>query len=207
MKKSDAELMALVARGDPDAGEELYLRYRKPLLLFFSKLLRHDRSSLEDFVQETFFRLLRGAHNYDPRGKFTTYLFTIARNLFLDLQRKKARRPLSLSLEHAEEVSGDAIEGSLRDKAQSPSDEVWCGEIGEIIKEGLSRLSEAHRMTVILSEYAGLSYLEIAETMGVPVGTVSSRKTIAFRKLREILGRKLDLVDAKEKHRLDTGKE
>jgi len=179
---TDEELMSFVKNQDVSAFEELFGRYERRVFAFFYRLIWNAEEA-RDCTQETFLRLWRGRAMYAPTGKFSTYIFQIAKNHFLHEHQKRKSR---ISLKQAsDDGSQEHHEGqALPDSAFS---QAMAHEIGSAISKAVRSLSEAHRLVYVLSEEQRLSYKEIAEILDCPVGTVSSRKVEAVRKLRRLL--------------------
>jgi len=179
---TDEELMSFVRNQDVSAFEELFHRYGQRVFAFFYRLVRNAEQA-RDYTQETFLRLWRGRERYAQKGRFSTYIFQIAKNHFLHEHQKRKHR---IAFEHA---SADNPQGALetansRDNAYK---EAVANEIQSAISKAVTSLPEIHRLVYVLSEEQRLSYKEIAEILGCPVGTVSSRKVEAVRKLRKLL--------------------
>jgi RNA polymerase sigma-70 factor (ECF subfamily) len=152
------------------------------LFAFFYRLLP-DIEQAKDCSQETFLRLWRDRARYFPKGNFATYLFRVAKNHFLDRCRQQKSRI------NLQSISTDCSQlGSQKtDLPDDPFNMTLEHEIESAISSAIARLSETHRLVYVLSEVQHLSYREIAEVLGCPVGTVSSRKVEALKKLRELL--------------------
>jgi RNA polymerase sigma-70 factor (ECF subfamily) len=167
----DAELLAAVAAGDRDWPlRELYRRYAGRIYGLGVHLLG-DRSLAEDLVQETFVRLWRNADRYDPaRGSPGSFVFTIARHLAVDLWRRQPSR--------AVEPSG---------AAPPPEEQVdrLVARLG--VRDAMSSLSDAHRQVLELSYSGQLTQREIADKLGIPLGTVKTRSYHALRSLKAAL--------------------
>jgi len=179
---SDEELMSLAADNDIRAFEELFRRYNRRLFAFFYRLLP-DIEQAKDCSQETFLRLWRDRTRYARKGSFSTYLFRIAKNHFVDRYRQKKSRI------NLQPISSDCSQTcSEKPGLQSePFNMTVEHEIESVISSAVARLSETHRIVYVLSEEQRMSYREIAEILGCPVGTISSRKVEALKKLRELL--------------------
>jgi len=179
---TDEELMNSVGNQNVSAFEELFGRYERRVFTFFYRLMANAEEA-RDCTQETFLRLWKGRAGYTPRGKFSTYIFQIAKNHFLNENQKRKSR---ITLRHFEGKNppGRAEEQTL---TESGFHRAVAGEIGLAIGEALASLPEIHRLVYVLSEEQQLSYKEIANVLGCPVGTVSSRKVEAIRKLRKLL--------------------
>ena len=182
---SDAELMLAFAGGDSGAFDELVSRHQSGLVNFFFRMV-WDRDIAEDLAQEVFIRVYSHRENYEPRAKFTTYLYRIAKNCAVDHLRKAKKHNRVLSLD-AETESGHSLYDELLQKGDSPSERARKEEFTEAIIEAIESLPEDHRMCFILSEVQGMKYAEISEALDVPVGTVKSRMHNATKKLREKL--------------------
>jgi len=198
---SDEELMTLVKEQDISAFEELLGRYERRVFAFFYRLLWNTEDA-RDCTQETFLRLWRGRAMYAPTGKFTTYMFQIAKNHFLHEREKKKHR---ITLKHC---STDELPGSAENLilADSASEQAVANELGTAISKAVAGLPEPHRLVYVLSEGQTLSYKEIADVLGCPVGTVSSRKVEAVRKLRKLLEPLRDECLGKEPHNREKSK-
>jgi RNA polymerase sigma-70 factor (ECF subfamily) len=167
---TDDQLVMQYLEGRMSAFDELYDRYSRRLLSF----LNTEVGSVwaEDLLQETFSRLLTSLDRYRPSGKFSAYVYQIARNLARDRQRRVYRDlPISdLETHHPDLV--DHIEYRL--------DTAW-------VRNALKNLSTEQREVVLLREYAGLSFKEIANLIERPVGTVLSQMHRALKSLRSHL--------------------
>jgi RNA polymerase sigma-70 factor (ECF subfamily) len=179
---TDEELMGLAQRQDVSAFEELFRRYEQRIFVFFWRLSA-DRQAAEDGTQETFLRLWRARLRYEPTGRFSTYLFQIAKNHFLHERQKQGRRRDSQRgtamnpFEAAEEpAASDRVDGPM-----------LAGELQTAVTHAIARLPEALRLVYVLTEQEGMSYQQAAEVLDCPVGTVGSRKVEAVRRLRALL--------------------
>jgi RNA polymerase sigma-70 factor (ECF subfamily) len=157
-----------------DAFVVLVRRHQKSLLNFFRRMGARSHE-VEDMAQETFLRVFNYRDRYEPTGKFTNFLFVLARHVWADAGRRAQRRPEVLS-ETLDEGPAPDERGVTRAEARLDVD------------AALARLSEKLRAVVVLSVYQGLEYSRIAEVLEIPVGTVKSRMHLAMRQLREALG-------------------
>jgi len=191
---TDEELMNSVGNQDISAFEELFGRYERRVFGFFYHMAPNIEEA-RDCTQETFLRLWKGRAGYTPTGRFSTYIFQIAKNHFLHEHQKRKSR---ITLRH---FDGDNTPGCLQE--QTPSENGYhravAHEIGLTIGEAVASLPEIHRMVYILSEEQKLSYKQIADILDCPVGTVSSRKVEAVRKLRKLLEPLRDEVLGKDR--------
>lgn len=171
----DALLMLAAARGDDAAFEKIVLRHQKPLLNFFRRSGVY--TDAEDLVQQTFVRLYRYRARYSPKAKFTTFLYLAARQVRIDEVRRRIRQK-----ELRDKIVAD---GGSREPVST--DAPYDG-VSDDLQAALARLSDAHREVVVLGVLQELPYSEVAEILGVPVGTVKSRMFHALRELRGIFG-------------------
>ncbi|MDG1224621.1 MAG: sigma-70 family RNA polymerase sigma factor [Candidatus Marinimicrobia bacterium] len=167
---TDEKLMSLFQGGDENAYIVLVNRYKDKLINFIYHYLK-DSESAEDVVQETMIKLYQKKHYYKEIAKFSTWLYTIAKNLANTELRKRKNRKITL-LSH---FSND-------DKTyEIPSDDLEIGQqvqtdvVNEIIKNAVNQLSEKFKTVIILRDIQEISYEEISEIIGIPIGTVKSR--------------------------------
>ena len=179
---TDEELMGLVQKQDISAFEELFRRYEQRIFAFFWRLSA-NRQEAEDGTQETFLRLWKARVRYEPAGKFSTYLFQIAKNHFLHEREKQGRR-MDSQQPSAKNPAGTPSEPVSSDRVDSP---MLIRELQAAVNEAMARLPETLRLVYVLSEQEGMSYKQVAEVLDCPVGTVSSRKVEAVRRLRDLL--------------------
>jgi RNA polymerase sigma-70 factor (ECF subfamily) len=169
---SDEALMQRVQRGDDDAFEALFSRYRSRLYGFL--LRRVGDSVADDLFQETWLRVVRSRDRFDPRRRFSTWLFQIANNLARDRGRRLAVR--------------SKARGELVDRAQraepSPHRAAKPQEDRIDVAKRIEALPERQREVLLLRYYQQMSEREIAEVVGIPQGTVKSRLHTAIRTLR-----------------------
>lgn len=185
--EEDLALMAKVARGDENAFAKIVGKHQHAVLGTVAKMTNQS-SDTEDIAQQVFIRLWKSAERYKPTAKFTTFLFTITRNLVFNATRKKSGK---------NEYSFDALEGkwsqSIEDKSSEsrPDKSVEQTELRKIIDQAISSLPEKQRLAVILRRYERMPYEEIAETLGISVPAVKSQLFRARTALRDSLGRYL----------------
>lgn len=182
--EEDLALMAKVARGDENAFAKIVAKHQHAVLGTVAKMTNQS-SDTEDIAQQVFIRLWKSAERYQPTAKFTTFLFTITRNLVFNATRKKSGK---------NEYSFDALEGkwrqSIEDKSSDsrPDKSIEQTELRQIIDQAISSLPEKQRLAVILRRYEQMPYEEIAETLGISVPAVKSQLFRARTALRESLG-------------------
>jgi RNA polymerase sigma-70 factor (ECF subfamily) len=173
---SDEELVAAVAGGDEAALAELYDRYMRPAYGLALRILR-DPSLAQDALQEAFLGVWRTAAAFDPnRATAQTWLLTLVHRRAVDVVRREERRradPLPEQLPQLLEGGADE-EADLRERRRR-------------VQAALARLADDQRQALELAYYGGLSQSELAERLGVPLGTIKSRMYVALGKLRELL--------------------
>ena len=175
---SDEALVALVARDDEDALAELYDRVGRAAYGLALRVLRDERHA-EDAVQEAFLQVWRSAATFTPeRAKASTWILTLVHRRAVDLVRREQRRqaePL------ADDAAGVAVEAEQTDEA------AWLRFERERVQSALKRLPDLQRETLELAYYGGFSQSELAERLGVPLGTIKSRMFAGLARLRELL--------------------
>lgn len=188
-QRTDHELMAAFQAGDVEAFSELYQRHLKGLLNFFYRL-SWDHALAEDFTQEVLIRVFRMAREWSPQAKFTTFLYRIARNLWIDHVRSAKFRKGGRSLDQpAPGAHADAatMMQMLPDDVRPPQDDAERRELYASIMSAIDKLPGEQRMVFVLSEIQGMRYQEISDIMEIPVGTVKSRMHSAVAKLQSLL--------------------
>jgi RNA polymerase sigma-70 factor (ECF subfamily) len=186
--RTDEELMLRYRDGDTIAFEMLYRRYEKPLFDFIYRMAP-DPTDTESLFQETFFRVVRAKRTYRATAQFKTWLFQIAVNLCRDrMRRMKHRSHLSLSSPVA--ARGES-RVELQDLVSDPSSAVdktlEADELEAAVKGAVGALPEDERLVVVMKEYQGLKYSEIAEITNRPIGTLKSINHRAHERLRNTL--------------------
>jgi RNA polymerase sigma-70 factor (ECF subfamily) len=171
----DAELMHQTAAGSETSFAMLVGRHQKSLLNFFVRMGAY--SDGEDLVQETFVRLYRYREKYQSSARFSAFLYHIARNVWADHGRKSMRT--------------ERIASSLRDfNLESGENTSQPPQESLDIEAALDKLSPKLREVIVLNIYQGLRYQEVADALGIPLGTVKSRINLALHALKEILHEK-----------------
>ena len=181
---SDEDLMENYKGGDVDAFEILLQRHEKRVFFFILRKIG-DRERTGELLQDTFLRVIKGAGNYSRKAKFTTWLYTIARNLSIDeLRRMKHRRHQSLS-----RPLGRADDGpTLYDRLPGPSDDGFdrtdAAQIRGRIENALAELSEEQREVFVMREMMSMPFRDIGAVVGVSENTIKSRMRYALEALR-----------------------
>jgi RNA polymerase sigma-70 factor (ECF subfamily) len=179
-EQSDSAIVESIQAGDDAAFDELIRRYKKPVVNFVYRMLG-DADEADDIAQEVFVRVYQHIGDYEPRTKFSTWLFALAHNAAVDRLRWRKRHPTE-SLDAAVPVPTHS----------SVAAEVNAHEIGAQVAAAVATLPEDQRTAVVLSEYHGMSYAEIAKIMHCSAKSVESRLYRAKQTLRERLKFLLD---------------
>jgi len=179
---SDEQLLGRIAAGDREALEELFRRYRVAAYRVANRLLGNEADAL-DAVQEGFVKALTHLHGFQGRSSFMTWLLRVVSNAALDLGRQRGRREV-LSLDAAQ--AGDSTPPQLV-TADDATRGLERADLRKMLDQALATLSEAQRQTFVLHADAGLSYREVADALGISIGTVMSRLFYARQKLRTYL--------------------
>ena len=182
----DAALMMKVKQGDSQAFAELVGKYQQPVMNLVYRMLR-DATEAEDVAQNVFVQVHRSAHRYQVAAKFSTWLFTIARNLCLNELRRRSRHPTeSIDTPHPEQED-HPLHQFEDQRTTSPPDTLLHGELQEKIEQALAELPENQRVAILLCRQDDLSYEEIADVLGC---SLSATKSLIHRG-RETLRLKL----------------
>jgi RNA polymerase sigma-70 factor (ECF subfamily) len=178
IQSTDELLMLDVQKGDLEAFEALYERYHKRLSHFILRFMK-ERSAAEDILQETFLRLLKGKKRFRKDSRFSTYLFTIARNLCLDTLKSWERKHIFISQENQIEKATD--------KSKGPDKILEETEMGKVIQNEIQALPLDQREVLVLSKYSGLSYDEIARIIQSTPAAVKQKAYRAMLSLKQKL--------------------
>ena len=173
---SDDAVLDLLARSDESALAELYDRYGGPAYRLALRVVR-DAALAQDAVQDAFLTAWRTASGFDPRrGSVSTWLLTLVHRRAVDVVRREDRRRGS-PLDDAPVASGDATDETAETR-----------ELRRDVQAALQELSALEREALELAYYGGLSQSQLAERLGIPLGTVKSRMFTALATLRDLLG-------------------
>ena len=184
----DVRLMLQVRDDNAAAFEELVMRYQGRLITVLSHTLS-DPQQAEDLAQDVFLRVYRARKTYVASAKFSTWLFTIANNVASNARRSKARRkevnlvsrqsgemPAN-PLDHLAKAASGLMPTRLLDKA----------EMAEVVRLAMDSLNDRQRLALLLSKFEGMSYEDIAQTMGISTQAIKSLLSRARSNLRDIL--------------------
>lgn len=184
---SDEELLSRFCKGQTEAFGLLVRRYERELYGYLRRYLG-DADLAEDVFQNTFLQLYTKSAQYEAGRPVRPWLYTIATNQAIDALRRNGRH-LALSLDQQREAAADGEIHSLGDALESPGpgpiDAAQGQERRERVRASVDRLPDFLRQVLVLAYYQGLKYREIADILGIPVGTVKSRLHTALVKLQE----------------------
>jgi RNA polymerase sigma-70 factor (ECF subfamily) len=173
---SDAELLERYAAGDEDAFAQIIARYKDGLYAFLRRFL-NQQDLLEDVFQETFLQLFTSRESFDTSRALRPWLFTIAINKARDALRKQQRTAatsLGTLSEPADMSISDAV-NTLTSYDTTPYDEVEKNETADLVRQVIATLPENLREILVLGYFEQFSYKQMAEMLGIPIGTVKSR--------------------------------
>ncbi len=174
----DAQLIARIVGGDMGAVGELYDKYNSTLFPLALRIVR-ERAEAEDVVHDALLMVRERAAQYTPdRGSVAAWLITLVRNLSIDRTRRRTRRGA---------LARNEAKSAERADTQTPEIQASDEADRVRVRNALSKLPEAQRQTLLIAFFEGKSYPEIAESEGVPLGTIKSRAARAIAALRDAL--------------------
>ncbi|HIF50796.1 MAG TPA: RNA polymerase sigma factor [Thiotrichaceae bacterium] len=174
---SDEELMLAYAAGDTAAFESLYLKHKGPVYRYMLKLCCNEAVA-EELYQEVWMKLIKARENYQVKAKFTTYLYKLAHNQFIDHYRKQNVRIVEDQSIEVDDVEPAQLSGN------NPEKQTQTNQAINKLSELLDALPNEQREVFLLREEAGMSVSEIAETLGINQEAAKSRLRYAINKLR-----------------------
>lgn len=183
-RRPDAELVAAAQRGDATSMDELLRRHYDRIHAVCRRIAGTTRDA-DDATQEALIRIVRSIDRFDGRAAFGTWAYRIATNAALDELRKRARRPVLRTVGDDDVRPTEPVDPLADRTVEAVADRL-------AIEAALADLPEEFKVPVVMRDVADLDYAEIAETLGVPVGTVKSRIARGRRQLVERLGNRDD---------------
>ncbi|MEW5951141.1 MAG: RNA polymerase sigma factor [Elusimicrobiota bacterium] len=185
MQKDDDKLIEEYLKGDERAFKELFERYKTKLYPYLISLCL-DKDLAEDIFQETFVKISEKLPSYKKENKFSSWIFTIARNIFLDKKKSAKEKFLNSSL--AFENSEDEVSPQdYLSESGNPHSFLEAENKAKALSAAMEKLSEEQREIIALRHFAGLSFKEISENLNIPIGTALARFSRGLDKLRESL--------------------
>ena len=182
-RPSDEDLVARALAGEEEAFSRLVRRYQRRLTAFLGQLVGNIEIARE-LAQEAFVRAWNALERFDPRYRFSTWLFRIAHNLGIDHLRRRKLHTVSL---YRQDSSGDEVELGIADEHKDPLGHCRNRELAETMRGAIEGLRPEYRELVLLRHFAGLSYQEIADFKEMPLGTVKNKLFRAHSVLRKAL--------------------
>jgi RNA polymerase sigma-70 factor (ECF subfamily) len=192
MPPDGSDLMLRFMGGDDRAFEDLVAMHEHGVLNFFYRLTG-ERHAAEDMAQDLFLKVFRYRETYEPRASFRSFLYRMARNMWIDRYRKRKTRPQLFPLDANPSDRDRRASGrrnGISSKAPLPHEEVVRKEHIKRLAEAIKGLSEKQREVLALCLEGHLRYAEIGDILQVPVGTIKSRMHAAVARLRELMGEK-----------------
>ena len=184
MTWSDEELVARSISGDTDSFNELILRWERPIYALAYRTIGREEDA-RDVCQETFLRAFRALPGFRGQAKFSSWLYRIALNLCRDWMRRERRTPLVQVPEGT-----DAAElAAAVEPSESIEDLVARRDLTRVVERVMARLPEEQRTAIVLKEYHGLTFQEIADLVGCPLSTVKTRLYQGLTVLRRELAK------------------
>jgi RNA polymerase sigma-70 factor (ECF subfamily) len=171
MQPTDEELVASILEGEKELYGEIVRRYQGRLVNYVYRMLR-DRQDAHDLAQDVFFKLFGALDRFDPRYRFSTWLFRVAQNAAIDRIRKRRLKVVSM---HRNEPGEDGGDWDLPDDKPDPYQDSRNLERGIAIQAAIEDLPAEYRELIQLRHYAELSYDEIARLKEMPLGTVKNK--------------------------------
>ena len=183
MQRTDEELVVLSTAGDTDSFNQLVVRWERPIFALAYRVLGREEDA-RDVCQETFLRAFRALKGFKGQSKFSSWLYRIALNLCRDWIRRERRIPVLTPHD------ADMEPASPTGPAETAEELVVRRDLGRVITRAMTALSEDQRTTIVLKEYHGLTFQEIAELQGCPLSTVKTRLYQGLSVLRRQLQRR-----------------
>src|SRR5207253_8446467 len=188
MTWTDEELVARSIRGDADSFNELVLRWQRPIYAIAYRTIGREDDA-RDVCQETFLRAIRALPGFRGQAKFSSWLYRIALNICRDWVRRERRTPVVQPPEDADLLDLAAA----TEPSESIEDLVARKDLSRLVERAMARLPDEQRTAIVLKEYHGLTFQEIADLVGCPLSTVKTRLyqglTVLRRELAKSAGR------------------
>ena len=180
----DAELVRRILSGEVERFETLVARYQTRLFRYICRYTK-EAEDARDLTQDVFVKVYGALDSFDPRYRFSTWLFRIAGNAAIDHLRRRRTRILPLELPADEE--GETRSMEPREPGPDPFEELTRQRLRSVIDSAIEKLPDDYRELISLRHYGELPYEEIAELKGMPLGTVKNKLFRARQALRDLL--------------------
>ena len=178
--------------GDSVAFEQIVEYYKHRIYNYVLRMVG-DHDTAEDIAQETFIRAHSSLAGFRGASSLQTWLYRIASNLAIDSMRRRKHRYSSYSLDEPVSTSDTEVSRDIEDEGPGPERQLLTRQVQQEVTEAIARLSPKLRTVVILYELQGMSYDEIAEIVGAPLGTIKSRLFNAREQLKDLLSSQIDI--------------
>jgi RNA polymerase sigma-70 factor (ECF subfamily) len=183
--KTDAELVASALRGSQDSYRELVRRFERPVYSLVVRMVQ-DPAAAEDLAQEVFVKAFRRLETFDPKWKFSSWLFKIAHNTTIDHLRRGTPDTVPLETE-ADDERGSLASVLADETIEDPGAAAERRDLGRSLEKAIARLRPDYRQAVLMFYVHGASYQEICEVTGQPLGTVKTNLHRARKELAQAM--------------------
>lgn len=185
VRKTDEELITMFQTGDAAAFEALFDKYKGPIYIFLVRQCG-NKDTASDLTQDVFTKLIKKADTFKHQSKFSTWIYTVARNTAMDHARKSKHRKHA-SLDTAVSEDSPTLIEKVSGDGPSPERSSNAKQLKQALAKAIEDLPSDQREVFILREYHGMPFAEIAEVVDAKVGTVKSRMRYALEALRQEL--------------------
>ena len=193
VRRDESAIIQRCKQGDLSAFDELVRLYEKQVYNFAYRLAG-NYDDANDIAGETFIKVFHAIETFRGDANFSTWLFRVVTNLYLD-ERKRSKAHMNIPLDEYIDLDESTVTRQIEDTSPSPQELLESKERGDVLQSVIQTLPDYQRAMVLLFHTQGKSYEEIAEIMGLPIGTVKSRLNRARLALRDKLGPVLELFD------------
>ena len=185
MPSTDEELVARSIGGDAESFNQLILRWERPIYALAYRTIGREEEA-RDVCQETFLRAFRALPRFRGQAKFSSWLYRIALNLCRDWMRRERRTPV---VQPPEDVDLFDLASAVEPPSETIEDMVARRDLTRLVEQAMARLPEDQRTAIVLKEYQGLTFQEIADVLGCPLSTVKTRLYQGLTVLRRELAK------------------
>ncbi|MCS6807457.1 MAG: sigma-70 family RNA polymerase sigma factor [Bacteroidota bacterium] len=186
-RNDDAELIRRAAQGEQSAFKLLEKKYRASITSLIRRMMASHPNDVDDLVQETFIKAFQALKNFNNEYAFSTWLYKIASNHCIDFLRKK--RLKTFSIDQPIETKEGTIEYEIYDDSTRPDSELHSRERTALIRQAIDELPEKYRVVIQMRHEEDMDYQEIANRLGIPLGTVKAHlfraRAMLYKKLRK----------------------